>query len=139
VYEIYGKGNQKKNLEKLTVKFKLQSKVDFKGEIPFTLENIKSPNTFYLLGSYFEGFPNAVLEALSFGVPIIAFNAPGGQNEIIVSGFNGFFASSKEDYVNQIRRSIEQKWHKKKIVKDIYHRFDEKKIALKYKDLFQNL
>ncbi|MGC6422215.1 MAG: glycosyltransferase [Flavobacteriaceae bacterium] len=139
VYEIYGKGNQKNNLEKLAVKLKLQTKVDFKGEVPFTHKSIKSPNTFYLLGSYFEGFPNAVIEALSFGVPVIAFQAPGGQNEIIVSGFNGFFAHTKEDYRNQILKSIQQKWEKNKIVKDIYHRFDAQKIAIQYKELFQNL
>ena len=139
IYDIYGKGDQKNTLKKEVIKLQLETKVNFKGEIPFTQSLIKSPNTFYLLGSYFEGFPNAVLEALSFGLPVIAFNAPGGHNEILVSGFNGFLANSPKEFSEKILKSMKHNWKKNDIIQDIYHRFDSQKIATQYKDLFQKI
>jgi glycosyltransferase involved in cell wall biosynthesis len=36
-----------------------------------------------------EGFSNSILEALSFGIPVVASNV-GGNIEIIKNGFNGY-------------------------------------------------
>jgi glycosyltransferase involved in cell wall biosynthesis len=138
-YTIYGDGKEKPFLENLIRKLKLETKVSFGGQIPFTEKLIKSPNTFYLQGSYFEGFPNVMIEALSFGLPVIAFKAPGGHNEIINPGFNGFFAKSNKEFISQIRKSITHKWRKNEIIEDIYDRFKADKIGQSYKTLFESL
>ena len=41
------------------------------------------------MSSLVEGFPNVILEANACGVPVIAFDAPGGTAEIIIERFNG--------------------------------------------------
>ena len=65
-----------------------------------------------LLSSQYEGFPNVVLESHAFGVPVIAFDCPGGTKEIIEDGVNGLLIESGnverllESIVNYDKRSF---------------------------------
>ena len=75
----------------------------------------------FLQGSYSEGFPNALLESCSVGVPVIAFNAPGGTKEIIDNGINGYIVENEEDYISKLK---EDRIWDPKIVKDtVYKKF----------------
>ena len=43
----------------------------------------------FINASFFEGFPNAVVEAISYGIPVICSNCKGGTNEILLNGKGG--------------------------------------------------
>ena len=47
-------------------------------------------NSIYILPSKTEGFPMVLLEAKSFGLPIVSFNCPTGPSEIVKDGEDGF-------------------------------------------------
>lgn len=46
----------------------------------------------YVLSSSLEGFPNTLLEAMSHGVPAVAFDCPTGPRDMIVHEKNGLLA-----------------------------------------------
>jgi len=78
---IVGEGEEKKKLKNLTKKLKLDKIVEFKGLV----ENpsvIYPTLDIYVQPSLSESFGIAALEAMSFGVPVIASNV-GGLRELL--------------------------------------------------------
>ncbi|MBW1860911.1 MAG: glycosyltransferase family 4 protein [Deltaproteobacteria bacterium] len=68
----------------------LEDKVEFTGRLAKddVLKRLMSASVF-VLNSRYEGFPHAVLEAMSAGAAVVVTNA-GGNNEIVRDGENGF-------------------------------------------------
>lgn len=134
-YTIIGDGVLKQNLWEQVKSLNLEAKVEFLGEQRDLTPYYKN-NSIYLQGSYFEGFPNSVLEALSIGIPVIAFNSPGGHNEMIKNKFNGFLCSSEKDYFKKISKAMEQKWDRELIKTRTYENYNSNKILNLYEELF---
>jgi glycosyltransferase involved in cell wall biosynthesis len=95
-FYIIGDGNKKEELQELISGLQLQDKVFLKGEKPDPFAGMENAALF-LMGSYFEGFPNSLLEAAALGIPAVAFDAPGGINEIIVDGKNGLLVKDGDE------------------------------------------
>lgn len=86
---IMGDGPEREKLTRLVNQEGLQSKVHFLGFVakPFS---VVIQAYALILGSYREGFPNVLVEALSLGVPVISSDCPTGPKEIVNHGVNGF-------------------------------------------------
>lgn len=90
---IVGGDAQKQNnmvrLKQLVQKLGLQNRVIFTG-------NTHDVETYYLKSKIFaftsssEGFPNVIGEALSAGLPVIAFDCVAGPAEMIINNKNGY-------------------------------------------------
>ena len=103
------------------------------------MEIIYENSDFLIQGSYVEGFPNVVLEALSFGIPCIIFDAPGGHRELINESKNGFFIYDCDNPSSLFEEAINHSWDRNEIQKDAYNRFDSYKILNEYEIMFQNI
>ncbi len=94
---ILGDGNERVRLEQLIQQHGLSDRVSLPGWIrPVWDELAKS--AFFVLPSYYEGFPSALLEAMAVGVPSLAVDCESGPRAIIndcSSGelANGLFAN----------------------------------------------
>tara|TARA_B100000575_G_C23082664_1_gene623818 strand:+ start:126 stop:1109 length:984 start_codon:yes stop_codon:yes gene_type:complete len=100
---IIGIGTEKKNITKFIKSLNLESKVKLIG-FKKNPHNYLLKADLYINSSYFEGFPNSVVEAAHVGLPIIASQSHGGINEILLKGKGGTIYRNS----HELKRSIEK-------------------------------
>jgi glycosyltransferase involved in cell wall biosynthesis len=105
VYFIIGDGEEAAVIKNLIVQLCLQNEVFVEGQKTEPFKGHEDADLF-LMGSYFEGFPNSLLEAGVLGIPVIAFDAPGGIGEIITDGKNGLLVKDNDE--NAFAQAIEK-------------------------------
>jgi len=134
---IIGDGQERKKLEQFAKELKISDRVRFLGfksnPYPYMAQA-----DLMVLSSRYEGFPNVVLEANACGIPVVAFNCPGGTGEIIKNGINGFLVKCKD--INELAKMIKKasvfRWDKDKIIKYIEQRYSLDEIVNKYEKIF---
>ncbi|WP_066225425.1 glycosyltransferase [Formosa haliotis] len=138
-YIIIGDGEELPNITRLIKALNLENKIT---HISYTnnVSKYLATSDVFLNGSYVEGFPNALVESCAIGTPVVAFEAPGGLNEIIINSKNGFLVKSENEFINTLN-SINKNYHfnPKEINKTIKDRYDESIIIPKYESLFTEL
>lgn len=135
-YTIIGKGIEQENIFKLIKHYNLQDKIT---HIPFTKEVAKylSESDVYLQGSYVEGFPNAVIESCMVGTPVVAFDAPGGINEIIIQNINGKIVENIDQFINTLDTiNSNYEFTPSEVSKSVDERYSKKNILNQYESLF---
>jgi glycosyltransferase involved in cell wall biosynthesis len=95
---IIGDGAEKQNLMNLIVKLKLEGRVHLVGAKIDLLDYYQQAELF-VLPSRTEGYPNALIEAMSNGCPSIAMNCEFGPSEIIQNGINGLLIENNNVYM----------------------------------------
>lgn len=92
---LVGDGEERGELEALVRRLGLGDSVAFAGhrENPYPFMAYAD---LFVSSSRFEGSPNAVLEALACGTPVLAFDCPGGTGEIIGEGLNGWLVPAED-------------------------------------------
>lgn len=91
---IYGEGEERSALESIIQNLSLQKHVS----IPGTISDIQGTLIQYdafIFPSLYEGFPNALCEAMSIGLPVIASNVTGNK-DIIDDGENGLLFTAQD-------------------------------------------
>lgn len=81
--------NDISSLEKQAVELKLFSNINYHNFVK-NIENKYLESSLYIMTSRTEGFPMVLLEAMTLGLPCVAFDCPSGLNSIIKNGKNGF-------------------------------------------------
>lgn len=85
---LIGDGTLRKTLEGMVEALNVKHDVLFVGYQPNPFKWIKHA-TVFVLPSLYEGFPNALLEALALGLPVVSAACPHGPTEILEEGKTG--------------------------------------------------
>ncbi len=85
---ILGEGPERKHLEEQIQSRGLQGRVRLLGWVADPNAVLRDCDAF-VLSSRFEGFPNALLEAMALGLPAVAVDCPSGPADIIRDEVDG--------------------------------------------------
>lgn len=94
--KLYGDGPDESKLRELAKTLGIQDKVVFAG-VTSHVHQVLCQARFFVLASDFEGIPNALLEAMSIGLPCISTKCrPGGAELLIQDGINGLLVNTND-------------------------------------------
>lgn len=142
VLHIYGKGSLREQLEEQILALHLENNVILKGNSnDLTMAYLES--SIYVLPSRFEGFGLVLIEAASFGLPIISFDCPSGPSDILNNDLGVLVPNGDvQQLAESIMRMIEEPQLRMSYArkgKEIVEKYDEEKIYPLWNDLFCSL
>ncbi len=94
ILALAGGGPLREPLERLAANLGITRQVRFLGDVEEVPEFLRSCDGF-VLSSAREGFPNALLEAMSTGLACIATDC-GGPRDVIQNGYNGWLVPPRD-------------------------------------------
>ena len=136
-YYIIGEGGKRNELQKLIDDLQLNDKVILAGQKNNPFSGMEDADLF-LMGSYYEGFPNVLLEAGAHGIPVVAFNVPGGIAEIITTNENGLLVAENDiiAFAAAINKAITAGFDRNKIIETTKNRFSVNMMIRAIENLF---
>jgi glycosyltransferase involved in cell wall biosynthesis len=93
---IVGEGEERAALESLADALGIRARLTMSGTTPDVAAAYRDADLF-CLPSRWEGFPNALAEAMAHALPAVGFRGCAGVNELIVPGRNGRLADGNDD------------------------------------------
>lgn len=144
--DIIGDGPERDKLEEYIKTRNLKDKITLHGfQSKEYIDKMLHRSSLYIMTSYTESFGIVLLEAMSHGIPCVAFSSAEGAKEIISSGKNGYLIKNrnasammkkiedlmKKDDVRkemgkEARKSVKQ--YTKEVVQEDWYKLLEKKV-----------
>lgn len=101
---IVGEGKQREMLTQLIEEYKMGHCISLVGGTEHIIDWYKKASIF-VLPSRFEGYPNALIEAMAMGLCVISTNCNYGPSEIINHGENGILIKSNS--IGELKIALE--------------------------------
>jgi glycosyltransferase involved in cell wall biosynthesis len=109
---IAGEGPMRAALERLVRELEIGDRVSLPGQIGNMGAWLERADAFTLTSS-FEGYPNALLEAVASGVPVAAIDCLTGVRDLVSDGVNGVLAARDADataFAGALRTLLGRAW-----------------------------
>ena len=136
--DIVGDGPEKDNLNKYINDNNLGDFVTLHGfQKKDYIDKLLHEASIYLMTSFTESFGIVLIEAMSHGLPCVAFNSAEGANELINSGENGYLIKNRnhDAYIKKVADLIEDKKTRKRIGKagfEVSKKYESKVVGEKW-------
>ena len=103
---IYGEGSYREELESYVKALKLEERIFMPGSVTDLYDKMKSAELFVLSSDY-EGMPNALIEAMCMGLPVISTKVS-GATDLINHGKNGLLTEvgDKKEMENAMEQML---------------------------------
>lgn len=102
---IVGEGELREDLQRQAEELGLQGRVHLAGGVG-NMGDWYAAADLYVMSSRFEGFGNTLVEAMSYGLPVISFNCEAGPSDIIRHEIDGLLVPNED--VGALRTSLER-------------------------------
>lgn len=137
---IIGDGVDKDKLVSLAEAEHLTDRISFLGFIPNPYVYMRYAKAL-IQTSYYEGFPNVVIEANACGVPVIGFRSPGGISEIINNAACGTLVEDGNlaALAQSITQAANTEYDRQRIMAYTSERYSLNKVISSYETLFSEL
>jgi GalNAc-alpha-(1->4)-GalNAc-alpha-(1->3)-diNAcBac-PP-undecaprenol alpha-1,4-N-acetyl-D-galactosaminyltransferase len=89
---VLGEGDQREALSKLSEDLGISKSFEMPGQAK-NIPDWMSRASIFVLPSRYEGFPNALLEAMQLGTACVSFDCPSGPGDLIRHGSNGLLVA----------------------------------------------
>lgn len=136
-------GGDKTFLKNICKTLNIIDRVEFVGEVT-DVKNYMQKASVFVLTSRIEGLPMVLIEAMSQGLPCVAYDCFTGPAEIITNGKDGVLINdqNKEDFGQQLIKLLENKnklslFSKQAILKS--KKYDANAILDKWEDLINKI
>ncbi|HEX2176831.1 MAG TPA: glycosyltransferase family 4 protein [Nocardioidaceae bacterium] len=140
---IYGQGRKHRFLKESIRRKGLQKQVALKGQTN-KIEDVLLSSSVFALSSHYEGWAMVVAEAMSKGVPVVAFDCPSGPADIITHGRDGFLVPDGDlaEFTRSLLLLIEDDDRRRQMgsaALQAGHRFDPHTIGQQWVQMFEEL
>jgi len=136
---ILGEGSERLSLEAMAKEQGIENRIFLPGLHHNPIE-VMAKASIFVLPSRYEGFPNALIEAMACGLPVISFDCPSGPREIIRHGIDGILVPPEDvtalaDSMNDLIAHPEKRERLASRAIEIIDRFGENRIMSMWEDL----
>ena len=123
---LVGDGEELEDIQKKARNLGLADRVIFTGKIK-NVDEWLLKSSIYLMGSYNEGFPNALCEAMSAGLACVSYDIIAGPSDIIEDGINGYLVpdGNVEEMVQKTQFLIDHSEERERLSKNAQYIADK--------------
>lgn len=141
---LYGDGQERNNLQALIEEKGLSERITLAGRVFDVAEKIRKSEVF-VLTTYSEGMPNALMEALVLGMAVVSTDCPsGGPRQLIENGVNGILIQPGDEkgLIEALRRLLSDQEYREKLGEQAYklqEKLSPERVNAMWKDYLEEI